>query len=101
QQLAMGTGVTDPGNNHHYNVGTLTLGVAQTLSTTRVDQATPATYTANAGSQVGITLNWYRMPMAGNYLQFMHLVNASGQVWSVDDHTTTSATWTAGPYAET
>ena len=38
--------------------------------------------------------------MAGNYLQFMHLENASGTVWSVDDHWTTSATWTAGVFSE-
>jgi len=76
-------------------------GGGSTPSTTRVDLATPTTYTAAVGGSVAISLNWYRIPMALNYLQFMHLVNASGQQWSVDDHATTSATWTAGPYTET
>ena len=74
---------------------------AQTPTTTRVDLATPATYTASPGSTVAITLNWYRVPMAANYLQFMHLQNSAGQIWSVDDHWTTSATWASGPFAET
>ena len=74
---------------------------AQTPTTTRVDLATPATYTASPGSTVAITLNWYRVPMAASYLQFMHLQNSAGQIWSVDDHWTTSATWASGPVAET
>lgn len=68
---------------------------------TRIDLATPASYNANAGAAVGITLNWGRVPMALNYQQFMHLVNAAGQSWSVDDHMTTSATWTAGNFTQT
>jgi len=68
---------------------------------TRVDMATPATYSANAGATVGITLNWGRIPMATNYQQFMHLVNAAGQSWSVDDHWTTSSTWTTGSFTQT
>lgn len=68
---------------------------------TRVDLATPATYNANAGAAVGITLNWGRLPMALNYQQFMHLVNAAGQSWSVDDHMTSSATWTSGNFTQT
>jgi hypothetical protein len=100
--LVMGAGVTDPGNNHHYKVGTLTVGTGGgPPSTTRVDPATPTTYTSSAGSPVAITLNWYRMPMPLNYLQFMFFVNASGQQWSVDDHGTTSATWAQGPFTET
>jgi hypothetical protein len=74
---------------------------AQTPATTRADLATPATYAASPGGTVAITLNWYRMPMAANYLQFVHFQNSAGQVWSVDDHWTTSATWTAGPFAQT
>jgi hypothetical protein len=66
-----------------------------------VDLATPATYSAAAGSTLAITLNWYRIPMAANYLQFMHIVSPTGQTWSVDDHWTTSATWTSGPFTET
>jgi hypothetical protein len=68
---------------------------------TRVDLATPATYNANAGATVAITLNWGRIPMAADYQQFMHLVNAAGQSWSVDDHWTTSSAWTAGAFTQT
>ncbi|MBL8323327.1 MAG: tandem-95 repeat protein [Rubrivivax sp.] len=75
--------------------------LAQAPSQTRVDVATPASYTAAPGSMAAITLNWYRLPMAANYLQFMHLVNAAGAAWSVDDHLTSSASWTAGPFSET
>jgi len=49
---------------------------------------------------VSITLNWYRVRMAADYLQFMHLVDSSGTTWSVDDHWTTSASWTAGLFSE-
>ncbi|MFN0185547.1 MAG: putative Ig domain-containing protein, partial [Aquabacterium sp.] len=66
-----------------------------------MDLATPAAYTAAPGANVAITLNWYRVPMAANYLQFMHLVGSAGQTWSVDDHWTTSATWAAGAFAQT
>lgn len=68
---------------------------------TRIDMASPATYNANAGATVGITLNWGRIPMADNFQQFMHLVNAAGQSWSVDDHWTTSASWTTGSFTQT
>jgi hypothetical protein len=74
--------------------------LAQVPSTTRVDAATPATYTAAPGATVAITLNWYRVRMAADYLQFMHLVSASGAQWSVDDNWTTSASWTAGPISQ-
>ena len=74
---------------------------AQTPTTTRVDLATPATYPASPGGTVAITLNWYRIPMAANYLQFMHLVSSGGQTTSVDDHWTTSATWASGAITET
>ncbi|MBL8339841.1 MAG: tandem-95 repeat protein [Rubrivivax sp.] len=74
---------------------------AQAPSQTRVDLATPTTYSAAPGGTVAITLNWYRLPMAANYLQFMHLVGSGGALWSVDDHMTTSATWTAGPFSQT
>jgi len=73
---------------------------AQAPTTTRVDLATPATYAASPGGTVAITLNWYRVPMAANYLQFMHLVGAGGTTWSVDDHWTTSNTWTPGPFSQ-
>jgi hypothetical protein len=88
--------VADPGGLGTTQSFTLVAGGG-----TRVDLATPATYTANAGSAVGITLNWGRVPMALNYQQFMHLVNAAGQVWSVDDHMTTSASWAAGNFTQT
>ena len=74
---------------------------AQAPATTRVDLATPVALTAAPGASVAVTLNWYRVPMAANYLQFMHLVNAGGTTWSVDDHWTTSATWVAGAFAQT
>jgi lysophospholipase L1-like esterase len=74
---------------------------AQAPATTRVDVGTPATYTVTPGSSVAIRLNWYRVPMAANYLQFMHLVGSGGQTRSVDDHWTTSATWTAGVFSQT
>ena len=62
-------------------------------SNTQVNMATPAAYTAQAGSQVTVTLNWDRVPMTqGNLLQFMHLDNGTSFV-SVDDHTVSSATW--------
>ncbi|MBI5721734.1 MAG: putative Ig domain-containing protein [Burkholderiales bacterium] len=68
---------------------------------TRVDMATPATASADAGGTVAITLNWLRIPMSTNALQFMHFVNSAGQAWSVDDHWTSSATWSAGGFSET
>ncbi|MFO1265944.1 MAG: putative Ig domain-containing protein [Rubrivivax sp.] len=68
--------------------------------TTRVDMATPASTTAEAGGTATITLNWVRVPAATDTLQFMHLVGSSGQVWSVDDHWTASATWAAGTFTE-
>lgn len=73
---------------------------AQAPATTRVDLATPGTYSASPGGSVAITLNWYRMPMAADYLQFMHLVDSAGRAWSVDDHWTTSATWVAGVFSQ-
>ena len=73
---------------------------AQAPTTTRVDLATPATYAAGPGSTVAITLNWYRVPMAANYLQFMHIVGSGGQAWSVDDHWTTSSAWASGAFAQ-
>jgi hypothetical protein len=76
------------------------LAWAQAPTTTRVDLAAPATYTAAPGATVAITLNWYRVPMAANDLQFMHLESSGGQVWSVDDHWTTSASWLAGAFTE-
>ncbi|MBL8344626.1 MAG: tandem-95 repeat protein [Rubrivivax sp.] len=93
--------VADPGGLAVTQAFTITVVPASPVpTTTRVDAATPATYAAAAGSQLAITLNWYRLRMAANYLQFMHLVNAAGQTWSVDDHSTTSATWTPGPFSE-
>lgn len=74
---------------------------AQAPTTTRVDMATPATYTASPGGTVAITLHWYRVRTAADYLQFMHLVGPGGAEWSVDDHWTTSSAWTAGPMSET
>jgi lysophospholipase L1-like esterase len=74
--------------------------VAQTPTTTRVDVATPAAVSARPGASVAITLNWYRVRTPFNTLQFMHLVNASGAQWSVDDHWTTSASWTSGVFSE-
>lgn len=69
--------------------------------TTRVDLATPSAYYALPGSRVNINLNWYRMPMSANLMQFMHL-NINGSIAaSVDDHMTTSATWTPGLFAQT
>ncbi|MBL8345948.1 MAG: tandem-95 repeat protein [Rubrivivax sp.] len=73
---------------------------AQAPTTTRVDLATPAAYTASPGGTVAITLNWYRVRAAADYLQFVHLVR-SGSEWSVDDHWTTSSTWTTGPFTQT
>jgi parallel beta-helix repeat protein len=94
--------VSDPGGMAANQAFTITVSSgSSTPSTTRVDLATPTTYTAYIGGSVAITLNWYRMLMALNYLQFMFFVDANGQAWSVDDHATTSATWTAGPYTET
>ncbi|MBI5721711.1 MAG: putative Ig domain-containing protein, partial [Burkholderiales bacterium] len=93
--------VADPGGLAATQVFSITVSGGAVPSTTRADLATPSTYGAAAGSMVAFTLNWYRIPMPANYLQFMHLVNAAGQTWSVDDHWTTSATWTAGPFAET
>jgi hypothetical protein len=93
--------VADPGGLAVTQAFTITVAGGTAPSTTRVDLATPATYTAAAGSSLAITLNWYRIPMTANYLQFMHIVSATGQTWSVDDHWTTSATWTAGPFTET
>lgn len=74
---------------------------AQAPTTTRVDMASPAANTAAPGGTVAVTLNWYRVPMAANYLQFMHLVGSGGQTWSVDDHWTTSASWTSGAFTQT
>jgi len=68
---------------------------------TRIDMATPATYNAIAGATVGITLRWGRIPMAQDYQQFMHLVNTTGQSWSVDDHNTDSTSWTTGDATQT
>jgi len=98
---AVSVRATDPGGLFASQVFTVVVGSATTPTTTRVDPATPATYTAPPGSTVAITLNWYRIPMAANYLQFMHLVSSTGQAWSVDDHWTTSATWASGPFTET
>ena len=92
---------TDPGGLFASQSFTIVVGTGTIPTTTRVDPATPATYTAAPGGTVAITLNWYRRPMAANYLQFMHLVNSAGQAWSVDDHFTTSATWASGPFTET
>jgi lysophospholipase L1-like esterase len=69
--------------------------------TTRVDLATPSAYYALPGSKVDINLNWYRMPMSANLVQFMHLDLNGSIAASVDDHTTTSATWTPGLFSET
>ena len=69
-------------------------------ATTRVDLAGSTIYSGRAGTPVAITLNWYRKPMASNYLQFMHLVSNSGQSSTVDDHSTTSATWSTGIFSE-
>jgi hypothetical protein len=94
--------VADPGGLTVLQSFTITVDAgAPVPTTTRVDPATPATIAAAAGSQAGVTLNWYRVRMAANYLQFMHLVNGAGQTWSVDDHATTSASWSAGPFTET
>jgi len=93
--------VADPGGLAATQSFTINVASGPAPSTTRVDLATPATYTAARGTVVNITLNWYRMPMAANYLQFMHLQNAAGTFWSVDDHWTTSASWTAGVTSET
>jgi hypothetical protein len=93
--------VSDPGGLFATQSFTISVGTAGAPATTRVDLATPATYTANPGSAVAITLNWYRIPMAQNYLQFMFFVNSAGQQWSVDDHGTNSATWASGPFTET
>jgi hypothetical protein len=71
---------------------TATTTPAPTPTTTQVNMATPTTYTAQPGGQVTITLNWDRVPMASNYLQFMHLDNGTNYV-SVDDHNVSSATW--------
>ncbi|MBL8287839.1 MAG: putative Ig domain-containing protein [Rubrivivax sp.] len=68
--------------------------------TTRADMATPADTKADAGGTATISLNWVRVPTAADTLQFMHLVSGSGQVWSVDDHWTASATWAAGAFTE-
>jgi hypothetical protein len=65
---------------------------ATTPTITRVNMATPSTYTAQPGSQVTITLNWDRVPMSANYLQFMHL-DSGRNIASVDDHNVSSATW--------
>ena len=75
--------------------------ISNVPSTTRVDMASPATYFALPGSRVNVNLNWYRMPMSANLLQFMHLDLNGNTVASVDDHATTSATWTPGPFTET
>jgi hypothetical protein len=93
--------VADPGGLAATQSFTINVGGGTAPSTTRVDLASPSSYTAARGTVVNITLNWYRMPMAANYLQFMHLQNAAGAFWSVDDHWTTSASWTAGVISET
>ena len=93
--------VSDPGGLFVTQAFTITVGSGTTPSTTRVDLATPGSYTAAVGATVSITLNWYRVRMAADYLQFMHLVDAAGTTWSVDDHDTTSANWTAGQFTET
>ena len=92
--------VADPGGLAVAQAFTISVSGATVPSTTRVDVASPASYGAAAGSLAAITLNWYRVPMPANYLQFIHLVNVAGQVWSVDDHATASATWAAGPFSE-
>ncbi len=102
---AGGQGVTvrvaDPGGLAVLQSFSITVNAGTPIpTTTRVDAATPAGIAAAAGSQAAVTLNWYRVRMAANYLQFMHLVNAAGQVWSVDDHATSSANWSAGPFTE-
>jgi glucose/arabinose dehydrogenase len=93
--------VSDPGGLFVTQAFTITVTGGTAPSTTRVDLATPSTYAAAPGGTVPVTLNWYRVRMAANYLQFMHLVNAAGTVWSVDDHNTTSASWTTAPFSET
>ncbi len=69
-------------------------------STTRIDLAGTSTYYALPGGTATITLNWYRMPMGINLLQFMHFDQNGSVAASVDDHMTTSATWTNGLFSE-
>ncbi|MBL8347684.1 MAG: putative Ig domain-containing protein, partial [Rubrivivax sp.] len=92
--------VTDPGGLFAAQSFTVSVSGAAP-STTRVDLATPSAYTASAGGTVSITFRWYRVRMAADYLQFVHLVDASGATWSVDDRWTTASSWTAGPFSET
>ncbi len=63
-----------------------------TPTNTRVNMATPSTYSSIPGGTVNILLNWERAPMAVDYLQFMHLSNDGNSV-SVDDHTVKSSSW--------
>ena len=93
---AVAVRVIDPGGLAATQSFTISVGGG-----TRADMATPASYSSVPGSMIAITLNWGRVPMAANYLQFMHLVNTAGQTWSVDDQWTTSATWTTGAFTET
>ncbi|MFM9882536.1 MAG: putative Ig domain-containing protein, partial [Burkholderiales bacterium] len=93
--------VTDPGGLFATQSFSITVVAGTIPTTTRVDLATPATYTAARGTAVAITLNWYRIRMSADLLQFMHLESSTGQIASVDDHATTSATWTNGPFSET
>ncbi|MFM9883539.1 MAG: N,N-dimethylformamidase beta subunit family domain-containing protein, partial [Burkholderiales bacterium] len=92
---------TDPGGLFATQSFTIAVAIGAIPTTTRVDLATPAAYSATRGTTVAITLNWYRVRMSADLLQFMHLVSSTGQISSVDDHWTTSATWTAGPFSET
>ena len=93
--------VNDPGGLFATQPFSINVGSGTTPATTRVDLATPTTYTARPGSTIAIALNWYRIPMSVNSWQFMHLVSSGGQSWSVDDHSTTSATWSPGAFTET
>jgi len=90
----------DPGGLAASQAYTITVGGGPAPANTRVDAASPATYTAVRGASVVITLNWYRVRMPTDYMQFMHLVGPGGQMASVDDHWTTSSTWTTAPFTE-
>ena len=80
QSLAMGSGVTVDGQQR-YTVGTLRVS-----NQTTVLPAVLSSSTVAAGSPLGVTLKYNAVPMGENFLSFIHLVNASGTTFSVDDH---------------
>jgi hypothetical protein len=88
QSLNMGVGVTVDGELR-YTVATLTVS-----SQTTILPAVLSSSTVTSGSQLGVTIKYNAAPMGENLLSFVHLVNASGATFSVDDHSPVPATST-------